>query len=111
MVLNFSNISFEFLTALQSSYPLKAKHTLFSACGLRKSYPHSFSALYALSIVESHHFMFGVRVARVKSVGSNTIPGFFYINYTAPANRKKDAPLRALGGRIVILATRTPNIE
>ena len=31
------------------------------------------------------------------------------INYTAPANRKKDAPFCALGGRIVILAEMQPS--
>ena len=72
-------------------------------CGLRRSYPHSFSAVRALSVAESNHFMFGVRVARVKSAGSNTIPGFVYNNYTAPANRKKEAPLCAHGGRIATL--------
>ena len=48
--------------------------------------------------------MFGVWVARVKSADSNTIPGFVFINYSAPANRKKDAPLRVHGVRIATLA-------
>ena len=61
------------------------------------------SAVRYLTIAESHHSVFGVGVAREKSAGSRKIPGFFYINATAPANRKKDAPLRALGGRIVTL--------
>ena len=42
-----------------------------------------------LSIAGSHHSVFGVPVARIKSAGSRRIPGFFYINFTAPANRKK----------------------
>jgi len=67
-------------------------------------YPHSFSAVRALSIAESHHFMFGVRFARIKSAGCEPIYGFLYIYFTAPANRKKDAPIRALVGQIVTLA-------
>jgi len=73
-------------------------------CGFRTSFSHSFLAVPSLSIAESHHFKYGVRVARVKSAGSNAIPGFVFINYTAPANRKKDALLHAHGGRIVTLA-------
>ena len=69
-----------------------------------KLYPHSFSDVRALSIAESHHSVFEVRVARIKSTGCERIGGFFYIYFTAPANRKKDAPLRALGGGIVTLA-------
>ena len=100
----FLKISFQFQTAVSSSYPLKSKHTLNSVCGLRISYPHSFSAVRALCIAESNRFMFGVRIARVKTVGSKTIPGFVYINYTAPANKKKDDPLRVHGVRIATLA-------
>jgi len=73
-------------------------------CILRISYPHSLLAVRVLSIAESHHFVFGVRFARIKSAGFEPIRGFFYIYFTAQANRKTDAPLRALGGRIVTLA-------
>jgi len=94
MVFNFFKFSFKFLTAVHSSYPLKAKHTLYSVCGLRRSYPNSFSALRALSIAEIHHPVFRVQAARVKSAGSRKIPRFFLLikNYTAPANRKKTLP-------------------
>jgi len=58
-------------------------------------------------VLETFPFRLGVRIdaiVRFESAGSITIPGFVYINYTAPANRKKDAPLHALGGRIATLA-------
>ena len=61
-------------------------------CGLQRSYPHSFSAVRALNVAESHHSMFGVRVAEK------------FVDFSEPANWKKDDPLRAHGGRIVTLA-------
>jgi len=74
--------------------PFKAKHTLFSECGLKISYPHSFSDVRALNIAESHRSKFGVQVARIKIAGGNTVPGFVYINSTASAKKEKYAPLR-----------------
>jgi len=50
--------------------------------------------------------MLGVQVAVVNSAGSNTIAGFFYINGSAPANRKNEGPFRAHGGQIGTLAYR-----
>jgi len=72
----------EFLTAVQSSYPLKSKYTLNTVCGLQISYPHSFSAVRDLNTAGSNHFMFGVRFARVKSAGCEPVPGFSFILIT-----------------------------
>ena len=74
--------SFEFLTAVQSSYPLNAKHTLNTVCGLQRSYPHSFSAVHALNTEASHHFMLGplgLRFAKVRSAGASPFPDFFIL--------------------------------
>jgi len=49
--------------------------------------------------------VFGVGVASRKSAGSRNIHGFFFILIVLRQPfRKKDAPLHALGGRIVTLA-------
>jgi len=58
-------------------------------------------------VSETFLFRLGVGIdatVRIESADSNTIPGFVYINFFAPANRKKDAPVRAIGVRIVTLA-------
>ena len=58
-------------------------------------------------VPEAFPFRLGVRIdatVSILSASSDTIPGFCYTNYTAPANKKKDAPLRGHEGRIGTLA-------
>ena len=81
------------MTEVQRAHPLNSKQTLSSEDGQKnvsETFPHWLGGLITATL-------------SIESSGSKVFCQFFYIYFTVPANRRKEAPLHAFGGDIFTL--------